>query len=121
MCGRPPIGSMSDAEADTIYKEVTVHFTVKPLEAARFILHGIEIFKRKKKVDVKTKPIYIEIGLEITTKWIYAVHNPICADRDLTPSESHPALKYSTSYLRVVGSLPYIANASRPDISYAMS
>ena len=59
---------MSDAEADTIYKEVTVHFTVKPLEAARFILHGCEIFKRKREVDVNTNPIYIEIGLEISTK-----------------------------------------------------
>ena len=51
----------------------------------------------------------------------YAVRNPICAGQDLTPNELHPALKYSTSYRRALGSLPYIANASRPDISYAIS
>ena len=46
----------------------------------------------------------------------YAVRNSICAGQDLAPDESHPVLKESTSYRKLVGSLLYIANATRPDI-----
>ncbi|RMX69214.1 hypothetical protein DD238_003777 [Peronospora effusa] len=51
----------------------------------------------------------------------YAVRNPICAGQDLTPDESHPVVRDITSYRKLVGSLLYIANSTRPDISYAMS
>ena len=53
------VGSKSDAEADTIYKELTFHFTVKSIGAARFILV----------VGFETVPIYCEAGLEVCAKW----------------------------------------------------
>ncbi|POM81571.1 Hypothetical protein PHPALM_436 [Phytophthora palmivora] len=51
----------------------------------------------------------------------HAVRNPLIVGQDLTPSDDHPILKSCTVYRELIGSLLYIANATRPDISYAMS
>ncbi|RMX64252.1 hypothetical protein DD238_005830 [Peronospora effusa] len=83
---------------DTIFEESSEHFAVKSLEAARFIM-----------------------SMEFEKNGAYAIRNPICPSQDLTPDESHPVVKDITSYRKLVGSLLYIANATRPNISYAMS
>ncbi|RMX66365.1 hypothetical protein DD238_003404 [Peronospora effusa] len=51
----------------------------------------------------------------------YALRNPICAGQDLTPDESHLVIKDITLYRNLVGSLLYILNATRSEISYVMS
>ncbi|RMX62725.1 hypothetical protein DD238_007957 [Peronospora effusa] len=63
----------------------------------------------------------MKLVLKFKQNEAYAVRNPICAGQVLTPNESHPVVKEITSYRKLVGSLLYIANSTRPDISYAMS
>ncbi|CAI5731220.1 unnamed protein product [Peronospora farinosa] len=116
------IGCKSDAEADTIYKELSEHFTVKSLGAARFIL-GMEVncSQEKGELVLKQSQFIMKVVSKFKQNEAYAVRNPICAGQDLTPDESHPVVKDITSYRKLVGSLLYISNATRPDISYAMS
>ncbi|CAI5734626.1 unnamed protein product [Peronospora farinosa] len=116
------IGCKSDAEADTIYKELSEHFTVKSLGAARFIL-GMEVnySQEKGELVLKQSQFIMKVVSKFKQNEAYAVRNPICAGQDLTPDESHPVVKDITSYRKLVGSLLYITNATRPDISYAMS
>ncbi|CAI5731226.1 unnamed protein product [Peronospora farinosa] len=98
------IGCKSDAEADTIYKELSEHFTVKSLGAARFIL-GMEVncSQEKGELVLKQSQFIMKVVSKFKQNEAYAVRNPICAGQDLTPDESHPVVKDITSIIAVLG------------------
>ena len=116
------IGCKSNAEADGIYKELTAHFSVKSLGAARFIL-GMEVNYSLEKGELVLKQTQFikKMITDFEQDGAYEVRSPIIAGQDLTPTDSQCDFKNSTLYRKLRGSLIYIANATRPDISYTMS
>ena len=95
---------------------------MKSLGAVRFMF-GMEVNYEQEKGELvlKQSQFIMKLVSKFEQKGAYAVRNPICAGQDLTPDESHPVLKDITSYRKLVGSLLYIANATRTDISYGMT
>ncbi|KAJ0391462.1 hypothetical protein P43SY_008220 [Pythium insidiosum] len=50
-----------------------------------------------------------------------AVRNPMVVGQDLTPNASHGLFNSKTKYRELIGAMLYVANATRPDISIALS
>jgi hypothetical protein len=50
-----------------------------------------------------------------------AVRSPFVIGQDLTPDDSHARFDDKTKYRELIGSMLYVANCTRPDISVAMS
>ena len=116
-----PLGLKSDAGADTIFKELSEHFTVKSLGAARIILGMEAKYSQENGELVLKQPQFImKLFSKFEQNGAYAVRNPIYEGQDLTPDESHPVLKEPTLYRKLVGSLLYVY-ATRPEISYTIS
>ncbi|GMF31110.1 unnamed protein product [Phytophthora fragariaefolia] len=95
------VGCATDAEADEICTALSSRFTVKSLGDARFVL-GMEI------------DYSVEKG-ELTVK------NPAVLGQDLASDDSHAMRDDERSYRELIGSLLYVANATRPDISAILS
>lgn len=51
----------------------------------------------------------------------HAVRNPLVFGQDLAPDDSHDIFDDKNPYCELVGSLSYVANATRPDISSSLS
>ena len=63
--------------------------------------------------------------LKMVTKFncdeAHAVRNPLVFGQDLAPDDSHDVLDDKIPYRELMGSLLYVANANRPDISSSLS
>ncbi|KAI9905353.1 hypothetical protein PsorP6_013560 [Peronosclerospora sorghi] len=51
----------------------------------------------------------------------HATRNPMVLGQDLVPTDDHDVFDDKTKYRELVGSLLYVDNATRPDVSVALS
>lgn len=111
------VGCKTEAEADEICDELSKHFTVKALGDARFIL-GMEV-----QYDMKKGELYLR-QTQFIKRMIdkfgrsdaFAVRSPFVIGEDLHSIGGIDSCK-NMPYRELIGSLLYVANGSRPDIS----
>ncbi|KAE8976384.1 Copia protein [Phytophthora rubi] len=116
------VGCATDAEADEICTALSSRFTVKSLGDARFVL-GMEIDYSVEKGELTVKQMqFINRMLErFSHVDANLVRNPAVLGQDLAPDDSHAMHDDERSYRELIGSLLYVANATRPDISAILS
>ncbi|KAE9090712.1 Copia protein [Phytophthora fragariae] len=116
------VGCTTDAEADEICAALSSRFTVKSLGDARYVL-GMEIeYARNKGELVVRQTQFIKRMLErFGQVEANSVRNPVVLGQDFAPDDSHDMFEDARSYREVIGSLLYVANATRPDISADLS
>ena len=116
------VGCEHDEEVDNISRELSAHFSLKSLGAARYV-SGME---NNYNIDqVKLRLGQKQFMLKMVTKFncdeADAVQKPLVFGQDLAPDDSHDILDDKTPYCELVGSLLYVASATRPDISSSLS
>lgn len=116
------IGCAKAEEASSIAANLSTHFRLKSLGDAKYIL-GMELHYDLKKGELFVgQSQYILRMLErFGQASAYPVRNPSVVGQDLRASDEHPRLDSKTPYRELVGSLLYVANATRPDICIAVS
>lgn len=115
------IAVSSTTNIDAIRDQLASRFTVKSL-GDRYIL-GIEIHYALEKGELSMKQTqFITRMLERCGQLdACAVRNPLVHGQDLIPDETHKPFNEKTKYRELIGSLLYVANSTRPDISVAVS
>ncbi|GMF54557.1 unnamed protein product [Phytophthora fragariaefolia] len=88
----------------------------------KFVL-GMEVdYDRKKgKLIIKQDQFVARLLERFGQEDANAVRNPMVLGQDLTPDDSHDRFDKKTKYRELIGSMLHIANATRPDISVALS
>ncbi|GMF33775.1 unnamed protein product [Phytophthora lilii] len=116
------VGCKTDAEAEAICAELGSQFKLKSIGDARFVL-GMEIqYKIVKGELLLPQTQFIKYLLEKFGQQVSnAVRNPLIIGQDLTQDGSHEMHRGKTQFRELIGSLLYVANATRPDISVALS
>ncbi|KAL8013243.1 putative reverse transcriptase, RNA-dependent DNA polymerase [Plasmopara halstedii] len=116
------IGCKSDEIADKIRDELAEHFVLNSLGEARYVL-GMEIQYATEKGELSLRQSqFISKMLEkFGLSGCNPVRNPMVLGQDLTPDDSHSVHRNQTEYWELIGSLLYIVNATRPDISASLS
>ncbi|KAJ0392282.1 hypothetical protein P43SY_006190 [Pythium insidiosum] len=114
------VGCKTDAQAESVRAGLAAQFTVKSLGDARLVL-GMEIDYNRDQGELMIKQSqYITKMVErFGQADAHAVHNPLVFD--LSPADEHARLANKTQYRELIGALLYVANATRPDISMAVS
>ena len=67
------------------------------------------------------KAILLKMVTKFNCDEAHAVQNPSVLGQDLAPDDLHDSLDDEAPYRELVGSLLYVANATRPYISYSLS
>ncbi|KAJ0412135.1 hypothetical protein ATCC90586_004055 [Pythium insidiosum] len=116
------VGCASEEQAEAVRDGLARQFTVKSLGDARLVL-GMELDYDRDRGELKLKQAqFITRMLErFGQATANAVRNPLIMGQDLSPDDTHTTLATNTKYRELIGSLLYVANATRPDISSALS
>ncbi|KAE8905659.1 hypothetical protein PF005_g6121 [Phytophthora fragariae] len=116
------VGCATDAEADEICAALSSRFTVKSLGDARYVLGMAIEYARNKGELVVRQTQFIKRMLErFGQVEANSVQNPMVLGQDFAPNDSHDMFEDARSYRELIGSLLYVANATRPDISAVLS
>ena len=67
------------------------------------------------------KQFILKMAIKFNCDEAHAVQNPLVFGQDLAPDDTQNILEDNTPYSELVGSLLYVANATRPYISYSLS
>ncbi|KAE8969014.1 hypothetical protein PR001_g27622 [Phytophthora rubi] len=115
------IGCEAEEEASSIAEALGARFRLKSLGDARFIL-GMELHYNTQKGEVFVgQAQYISRMIaRFGQADAHPVRNPNVIGQDLRASNEHPKLDAKKPYRELVGSLLYVANATRPDICVAV-
>ncbi|GMF31306.1 unnamed protein product [Phytophthora lilii] len=116
------VGCKTDAEAEAICAELGSQFKFKSIGDARFVL-GMEIqYNIVKGKLLQRQTQFIKHLLEkFGQQDSNTVRNPLIIGQDLTQDGSHEMHRGKTQFRELIGSLLYVANATRPDVSIALS
>ena len=116
------VGCKHDEEADGIHRELSAHFSLKSLGAARYVLGMVIDYNIDQgELHLGQKHFILKMMTKFNCDEAHAVRNPLVFGQDLAPDDSHDILDDKTRYRELVGSLLYVANATRPDISSSLS
>ncbi|KAE8886048.1 hypothetical protein PF003_g29739 [Phytophthora fragariae] len=111
------IGCEAEEEASSIAEALGARFRLKSLGDARFIL-GMKLHYNTQKGELFVgQAQYISRMIaRFGQADAHPVRNPNVIGQDLRASDEHPKLDAKKPYRELVGSLLYVANATRPDI-----
>ncbi|KAL7686097.1 hypothetical protein Plhal304r1_c028g0093091 [Plasmopara halstedii] len=105
-------GCTMDAEADAIWAVLSSKFIAKPLGEARYVLAP------QKGELVLRHTHFINRMLErFGQTEANASRHPMVLGQNFTQDKSHEVYKNDRGYRELIGSLLYVANATRPDIA----
>ncbi|KAE9338779.1 hypothetical protein PF008_g11896 [Phytophthora fragariae] len=115
------IGCGAEEEASSIAEALGARFQLKSLGDARFIL-GMELHYNTQKGELFVgQAQYISRMIaRFGQADAHPVRNPNVIGQDLRASDEHPKLDAKKPYRELVGTLLYVANATRPDICVAV-
>ncbi|GMF22946.1 unnamed protein product [Phytophthora lilii] len=116
------VGCKTDEEAEAIRAELGSQFKLKSIGDARFVL-GMEIQYNIVNGELLLRQTqFIKYLLEkFGQQDSNAVRNLLTIGQDLTQDGLHEMHRGKTQFRELIGSLLYVANATRPDISVALS
>jgi hypothetical protein len=114
------IGCTYEEDAEEVCRELAKHFTVKELGDVRYVL-GMEVKYDKKKGELWLgQKQFIERMLDKFRQGdAYPVRNPTLQGQELHV-EDGPLVTGVKPFCELIGSLLYVANATRPDICVAV-
>ncbi|KAE8887495.1 hypothetical protein PF010_g18229 [Phytophthora fragariae] len=114
------IGCKYEEDAEEVRRELAKHFTVKELGDVRYVL-GMEVKYDKKKGELwlGQKQFIERMVDKFRQTDAYPVRNPILQGQELHV-EDGPLITGVKPFRDLIGSLLYVANATRPDICVAV-
>ncbi|KAL3665196.1 hypothetical protein V7S43_019066 [Phytophthora oleae] len=116
------IGAKTEKQIEAVRSALAEHFTVKSLGDVKFVL-GMEVNYKMDEGELLLKQTQFILRLleRFGQEDANPVRNPLVLAQDLTPDDTHARMDSKTKYRELIGSMLHIANATRPDISVALS
>lgn len=113
------VGCLHEEDAEDVRRELGQHFTVKALGDVRYVF-GMEVKYDKEKGSFGWDRSSLLSGwLKSFGRMTLTPRNPTVLDQDLHV-EDGPVIAGVKPFRELIGSLLYVANATRPDISVAV-
>lgn len=116
------VGCSGEPEAEEIRSKLAEHFTVKALGDARYILSMEVLYSRGEgEILVRQSQFISRLIERFDQMTAHAVRNPVVVGQDLRVDDGSKVLTERKPNRELIGSLMYLANGTRPDISVAVS
>ncbi|KAI9908751.1 hypothetical protein PsorP6_016434 [Peronosclerospora sorghi] len=116
------VGCARDEDAEKVRDELSARFTLKSLGVSPFVL-GMEVKYDMEKAELimKQEQFITKMLQKSGCHDAHATRNPMVLGQDLVPTDDNEVFDDKTKYRDLVGSFWYVDNATRPDVSVALS